>query len=100
MEKYKYAGKKLKVREGVGLLTTGQMGEGQIFEAEDYWINLPGNKSWMWSDGNPACLEYAMRTALQTLKVPTFDDLVVYGKIDGFGHLFHETELELIPEQN
>ena len=98
MEKYKYAGKKLKVKEGVGLLTTGQLGEGQIFEAEDYWINLPGNKSWMWSDGNPACLEYAMRTALQTFKVPQFDDLVVYGKIGPFGHLFHETELELIRE--
>lgn len=57
-----------------------------------------GNVSWMISDGNPACLEYAIRTAVQQLKVPAFDDKVVYGKVGGFGHLFHETELEEINE--
>jgi hypothetical protein len=98
MEKYKYAGKKLRVAKGVGKISTGEIAEGKIFEAEDYWINIPGNVSWMFSDGNPACLEYAIRTATQKLKIPTFDDKVVYGKIGLFGHLFHENELEIIKE--
>ena len=35
MEKYKYAGKKLRIAKGVGKLSTGEIAEGKIFEAED-----------------------------------------------------------------
>lgn len=97
-EKYKYAGKKLKVKEGAGRLSLGMLAEGLIFEAEDYWINITG-KSWGNCNGNPACIEYALRTATQKLKTPFYDDKVVYGKIDGFGHLFHESELELMENE-
>lgn len=98
MEKYRYAGKKMKIKKGVGIITPGDKAEGLVFEVEDYWINISG-KSWMDSNGNPACMEYAFRTACQELKVPTFSDNVVYGKIDGFGHLFHECELEVIDDK-
>src|SRR5262245_58928847 len=56
---------------------------------EDWWDHLTGI-SWMFSDGNPATLIYAMRAGLNGL--PT-DDEVVYVKIGGFGHLVHTSEL-------
>jgi hypothetical protein len=62
---------------------------GQKFVVEDWWQNVAG-KSWMFCDGNPACLKYAMRSALSGL--PT-DNNVVYGKVGSFGHLVHESEL-------
>ena len=88
----------MKIKKGVGIITPGGKAEGLIFEVEDYWINISG-KSWMVSNGNPACMEYAFRTACQELEVPTFSDNVIYGKIDGFGHLFHECELEIIDDK-
>lgn len=65
--------------------------KGCQYQVEDWWDKVSG-KSWMAANGNPACLEYAMRTGLQD-EVPT-DDEVLYGKIDGLGHLFHITEVE------
>lgn len=35
MERYKYAGKKMKIKKGVGIITPGEKAEGLIFEAED-----------------------------------------------------------------
>jgi len=37
-------------------------------------------------DGNPACLEYAMRSAAER---DPLNDEVVYGKIGGLGKLMH-----------
>lgn len=56
---------------------------------EDWWDRVHG-ESWMAFDGNPAALNYAMRVA--TFGLP-FDDEVVYGKVQGLGHLIHVTEL-------
>jgi hypothetical protein len=47
----------------------------------------------MFAKGNPACLVYAMRTGCSKIFIPT-DDEVLYGKINGLGHLVHITELE------
>lgn len=41
MKKYKYAGKKLRIKEGVGMSSFGTPLAGEEFIAEDYWINLP-----------------------------------------------------------
>ncbi len=60
------------------------------FRIEDWVLNMPGGKSWMDMNGNPACLKYAIRSGISGL--PT-DDNVVYGKVDGLGHLIHESEL-------
>jgi len=60
---------------------------------EGLWDKLTGT-SWMYSDGNPACLIYAMRSGFAGL--PT-DDNVHYVKIGGLGYLVHETELEEVP---
>jgi len=47
--------------------------------------------SWMFKDGNPACMLYAMRIAMEG--IPS-DDEVWYGKINGLGELVHFSELE------
>jgi hypothetical protein len=62
------------------------------FWVEDWWDKLTGG-SWMFADGNPACMIYALRTGLGGAgKIPT-DNEVVYGKINRLGHLLHVTEL-------
>lgn len=62
---------------------------GREIQIEDWWDRVAG-ASWMFSTNNPACLNYAVRSSVKPL--PT-DDLVVYGKIDGFGYLVHASEL-------
>jgi len=61
----------------------------QKIKIEGLWRDVFGS-SWMFANGNPACLHYAMRSAKDNL--PT-DDKVYYGKINGMGHLVHESEL-------
>lgn len=68
----------------------------QEYRVEDYWDRVSGG-SWMWAKGNPAALNYAVRTALAGAKagrrVP-LDDEVLYGKIGSFGHLVHVSEVQ------
>jgi hypothetical protein len=67
---------------------------GKEFHVEDWWINVSG-KSWTISRGNPACLKYAIRSSFCGLPV---DEDVVYGKVGGFGHLIHQSEIGEIVE--
>lgn len=62
---------------------------GQNIKIEGLWKDIFG-KSWMFSEYNPACLQYAIRAAADGL--PT-DDNVYYGKIGAFGHLVHGSEI-------
>lgn len=62
---------------------------GAVYQVEDYWDRVTGS-SWMWAEGNPAALKYAMRSGFAQL--PTDDD-VVYGKVSGIGHIVHVSEL-------
>ncbi len=55
---------------------------------EGYWDEITGT-SWMFSNGNPACMAYAMRSAS---KLPLDND-VVYIKYNGLGSLVHVSEL-------
>lgn len=73
-------------------IATGEYA-GMRYRVEDYWDRVAG-KSWMNCDGNPACLQYAMRTGTVD-KVPT-DDEVLYGKLGPFGHLIHVSEIEAV----
>ena len=57
---------------------------------EDWWDRV-GGISWMNANGNPACIEYAIRSAADNL--PT-DNKVLYGKIDGLGKLLHISEIQ------
>jgi hypothetical protein len=74
--------------ETVTVNLAGPRGTVEVFVVEDYWDRIAG-KSWMFSDGNPAAMKYAMRSGLAGL--PT-DNEVVYGKIGAFGHLIHTSE--------
>lgn len=68
---------------------------GADYVIEDWWDHLTG-RSWMFSDGNPACLTYAIRSAVCGL--PT-DDEVLYGHTkDGLGHLVHVSEIFVAPQ--
>lgn len=59
------------------------------FVIEDWWDHLTGG-SWMFAEGNPAAIVYAIRGGLNGLPL---DDDVVYGKVDGRGHLAHVSEI-------
>jgi hypothetical protein len=63
--------------------------DGTEIRVEDYWDRVTGG-SWMFAEGNPAALNYAVRAAVAGL--PT-DNEVVYGKVDSLGHIVHVSEL-------
>ena len=63
--------------------------DSDVISVEDYWDRVYG-KSWQVSDYNPAAMAYGMRNGMAGLPL---DDEVVYGKIDGLGHLVHVSEL-------
>jgi hypothetical protein len=62
---------------------------GQEYRVEDWWINVAG-ESWTVSQV-PAAYVYAARTAGSAAPL---DDAVLYGKVGGFGHLVHVSEIE------
>lgn len=64
---------------------------GLTIAIEDWWDRVAG-QSWMFCDGNLACLQYAMRTGLADYQVPT-DNEVLYGKVGNAGVLVHLSEL-------
>jgi hypothetical protein len=75
--------------EGAGKTFT--LPDGSEFRVEDWWDRVAG-RSWQVATGNPAALEYGMRSGLTGLPL---DDEVVYGKNEGgFGHLVHVSELD------
>ena len=61
---------------------------------EGLWKEIFG-QSWMYCEGNPTCLIYSMRVLQNNLP---FDNNVYYCKINGIGHLVHESEI--IREKN
>jgi len=61
-----------------------------IFTIEDWWDRV-GGESWMFCDGNPACLAYAIRSGSKELPM---DDEVVYGKVGHRGVLVHVSEIQ------
>lgn len=80
-DKYEQAGKTVTVKKGKFA--------GQKYRIEDYWDRL-GQGSWMDCVGNPACIQYAVRSAMERLPL---DNEVLYGKIDYLGYLIHVSEI-------
>lgn len=78
-----------RVKLNLGISPANDELRDQPYLIEDYWDRV-GTRSWMDETGNPACLKFAMRSAFAGLPL---DQEVVYGKIDGFGHLVHVSEL-------
>lgn len=95
-ERSPYAGLTVKVKDTAEKdPSTGAILAGQDFKIEDWWENVFG-ESWMFSDGNPAALNYAWRAGHSGGRIPIDND-VLYGKIGGFGFLFHVSDL-CLPE--
>lgn len=92
-EKSPYAGQTVKTKSTAVPTSNGLSLAGKDFTIEDWWENVYG-RSWMFSTGNPAALEYAFRCGNSMLPI---DNNVLYGKIDGFGYLIHLSEL-CLPE--
>lgn len=68
--------------------------KGKKITIEGLWQDIVG-QSWMFSDGNSACLQYAIRASVDDLPI---DDDVWYGKIGGLGYLVHESEVVMSNE--
>lgn len=61
-EKFKFAGETVKIKSGVGKGFQVCDMSGMDFVIEDWCENVLGCHLWS-ADGNPAALEYAMRSA-------------------------------------
>jgi len=90
-EKSPIAGSFMFIKSGVP-----ELGD-KIIHIEDWWDRISG-KSWMFCVGNPAAMNYGIRSGLNGLPI---DDEVVYGHINGLGFLVHISELDTVnvPEQ-
>lgn len=91
-EQHPLSGQTVTLGEQAGDPVRGVVVPGATFVIEDWWDRVAG-RSWMTSDGNPAALQYAMRTGFRGIGAVPLDDEVVYGKIAGRGHLVHAAEL-------
>lgn len=86
-EPHPLAGQTVKIRDDAG----AEIG-GATYRVEDWWDRMYGG-SWMTADGNPAAMKYALRIGMNSSYLTPLDDEVVYGKVDGLGHLVHVSEL-------
>jgi len=94
-EKHEKAGQTITVNLKAPIVMGGAAGRTTMeFTVEDWWDKLSGS-SWMFAEGNPACMAYAIRAGVSKLPI---NDEVVYGhnKDGGLGHLVHVSELEII----
>ena len=64
--------------------------KGKEYWVENWWENV-GDGSWMFANGNPACMKYAIRVNARD-DLPLDND-VLYGKIGGLGELIHISEV-------
>ncbi|MBR3503683.1 MAG: hypothetical protein IKO07_05495 [Clostridia bacterium] len=90
-EKHPLAGQTVRLQEGIGKFVQGNDAGGAEFVVEDWADNVLGRSVWA-ADGNPAALEYALRTATSGKPVP-IDNNAVYGKVGWFGHIVHDSEI-------
>ena len=86
-----FAGQVVRLKENIGRFIDRTQAGGVEFQVEDWGDRVLGGSVWN-ANGNPAAMEYAMRTALRG-GIP-IDDCAVYGKVDGYGHFVHDSEIE------
>lgn len=70
---------------GMTVKIVGGPFDGRDYRVEDWWDRIAG-QLWMDCNGNPACLEYAVRSSVEQTPI---NDEVVYGKIANSGYLMH-----------
>ena len=90
-----YIGKIVKIKDWVLDEDNGQSLAKEDFLIEGYWKDLNNGISWKdTSLNNIAVKLYVIRLLKYNGKIP-YDDNVIYGKVGMFGHLLHESELEI-----
>lgn len=82
-------GRTVTLKDGFKDPYAGNVEAGTEYRVEGYWDTITG-KSWMFSDGNPAALNYAVRSGIAGLPL---DNNVLYGKIGSLGFLVHISEV-------
>lgn len=85
------AGQTVRLKDGIGKFVQGCEAGGAEFRVEDWADNVLGCSVWS-ANGNPAALEYALRTGTSGNHVP-IDENAVYGKVGKFGHIVHDSEI-------
>ncbi len=88
-EPHELAGETATLKEDASHPRVKDFGGSEI-QIEDYWDRVFG-ASWNHAPANPAAMIYRGRVMKQDLPG---DDEVLYGKIDGLGHLVHASELQ------
>lgn len=89
-ERHPLAGQTVRLKDGIGRFMQGDA-DGAEFVVEDWADNVMGCSIWA-LNGNPAALEYAVRIDANGNNVP-IDNNSVYGKVGGFGHIVHDSEI-------
>lgn len=90
LAKHPLAGETVTIHDGIEDPAQQAVRGGAKYVIEDWWDRVSG-RSWGEMNGNPACIHYAMRAAANLIPP---DDEVLYGKIEGFGHLVHVSEID------
>lgn len=88
--RHSLAGKTVTLNSKAKDIIQGQVVPGAKFVVEDYWDRIGGKSVWL-TTGNFAAMNYALRN--QTAGLP-MDEEVVYGKINGLGHIVHVSEID------
>lgn len=89
-ERHPLAGQTVRLKDSIGRFMTGEA-DGAEFVVEDWADSVMGCSIWA-LNGNPAALEYAVRIGANGNNVP-IDNNSVYGKVGGFGHIVHDSEI-------
>lgn len=87
-----FSGDSVILKDGFRDPYSGQVEAGTEYQVEGYWDDITGG-SWMHANGNPACLNYAIRAGFAGLPI---DNDVLYGKIGALGFLVHISEIERV----
>lgn len=93
-ETHPLAGKTVRLKENIGRFLQGNKAGGAEFVVEDWADNVLGQSVWT-AQGNIAAIEYSLRTACNGNNIP-MDNKGIYGKVGGFGHIVHESEIIVI----
>lgn len=87
-----FSGQTVTLKNGFVDPFNGQIDAGTEYWVEGYWDDITGG-SWMFAEGNPACMNYALRSVVANLPL---DNEVLYGKIGALGFLVHVSEIETV----
>jgi hypothetical protein len=91
-DRHPLAGQTVTIRDGVTDPKQHRVVAGAEFTVFD-WADRYLRAPWGEVAGNPAAMHYGLRLVRTASCGASVDDEVLYGHIDGIGHLVHVTEI-------